>query len=202
MEFQPSRVALLLIDTINDFAFEGSEGLVEAAQAAAPRIHALAERARRVNVPVIYVNDNFGRWRSNFHDIVSICTRDDAPGHDVSSLLHPTDADYFVLKPRHSGFYRTALETLLEKLQVRTLVLVGFATNICVLFTANDARMRGYRVVIPSDCAASNTPELTAAALAHCATVLEADTRPSSEVDFDALAATAGPSPEVARSSD
>lgn len=181
------RVALLLIDVINALDFSGSEGLVAAAEAVAPRIVALCERARVASVPIIYVNDNFGRWRSDFRSTVAACSSTEQPGHRVTRLLAPAENDYFVLKPRHSGFYCTALELLLNRLQARTLVLTGFATNICVLFTANDAHMRNYRVVAPPDCTASNTPELTQQALEQLRLVSGATICLGAAVDFEAL---------------
>jgi nicotinamidase-related amidase len=188
MNEQPrSRVALLLIDVINGFDFPGCEGLVRAAEQAAPRILTLCARARVEGVPVIYVNDNFGRWRSDFRSTVASCAEPNQPGHHVTDLLKPAPSDYFVLKPRHSGFYATALEPLLDSLDAETLVLVGFATNICVLFTANDAHMRGYDVVVPSDCTASNTPGLTEQALEQMRLVAGATTPESGELDFRAL---------------
>jgi nicotinamidase-related amidase len=180
-------LALLLIDVINGFDFEGSDGLVQAALRAAPNIVALRERAREAGVPVIYVNDNFGRWRSDFRKTVEACSKPDQPGHAVTQLLVPGEHDYFVLKPRHSGFYCTALELLLSNLGAKTLVLVGFATNICVLFTAHDAHMRGYEVMVPADCTASNNEELTRQALAQMQLVTEADTAESAQIDFRRL---------------
>ncbi|WP_394845021.1 cysteine hydrolase [Pendulispora brunnea] len=176
-------IALLLIDVINGFDFEGSEGLVAAAIPAARRIEALARRARRLGVPVVYVNDNFGQWRSNFEATVQECTKRTKPGHAVAERLRPRRGDYFVLKPRHSGFFSTPLQLLLEHLHIDTLVLTGFATNLCVLFTANDAHMLGYHVRVPSDCTASNTPGITRAALTHVREALHADVRASDERD-------------------
>jgi nicotinamidase-related amidase len=178
-------VALLLVDVINGFDFEDSEGLVRAADEAAPRILALAERARQARVPVVYVNDNFGQWRSDFRKTIHECSRPELPGHRVTQALVPRENDYFVLKPRHSAFYCTALELLLDSLGTRSLVVVGFAANICVLFTANDAHMRGYDVWIPSDCVASNSPELTRQALEHMRLVSAARVEPSTDIDFD-----------------
>jgi nicotinamidase-related amidase len=178
---------LLLIDVINGFDFEGSEGLVRAAERAAPNIERLAARARDARVPVIYVNDNFGRWRSDFRMTYEACTAPSMPGRNVSRRLQPAETDYFVLKPRHSGFYSTVLDLLLAQLEVTTLILVGFATNICVMFTAHDAKIRNYRVVVPSDCAASNDETLTTQALTHFELVLEADIRFSTELDLAEL---------------
>src|SRR5688572_29166613 len=182
-----SSVALLLIDVINGFDFPDCGGLVRAAELAAPRILALRERARTDGAPIIYVNDNFGRWRSDFRSTIAACAQPDQPGHHVTQVLQPAPSDYFVLKPRHSGFYGTALELLLDRLEAHTLVLVGFATNICVLFTANDAHMRGYEVIVPSDCTASNTPALTEQALEQMRLVSAARTDDSAQLDFGAL---------------
>lgn len=179
--------ALILIDVINGFAFPGSGPLVRAASKAAPRIARLAERAREAGAPVIYVNDNFGRWRSDFKATVRACAAPGQPGRPIVERLRPHADDYFVLKPQHSGFYSTALERLLTHLGARTLILTGFAANLCVVFTANDAHMRGYRLVVPEDCTASNTPALTRNALGHMRTALHADTRASSRLDFGAL---------------
>jgi nicotinamidase-related amidase len=157
----------MLIDVVNAFDFEGSKGIVEAAERAAPRIERLSEHARASGVPVIYVNDNFGQWRSDFQSTVRACAQPDRPGWRITQRLRPHDEDYFVLKPQHSAFYCTVLELLLEDLGIRTLVIAGFAANYCVLFTANDAHMRGYGLVVPVDCTASNTPALTRDALKH-----------------------------------
>lgn len=180
-------VCLLLIDVINAFDFPGSEGLSRAAGRAAQRIDALAERARERGVPVVYVNDNFGKWRSNFKELVHECTRPEYAGSAVSERLRPRDGDYFILKPQHSGFYSTPLDLLLQHLRVRTLVMAGFAANLCVVFTANDAHMRGFELFVPRDCVASNTPALTRAALRHMETALCADTRPAARIRFGEL---------------
>lgn len=181
---QQSHTALLLVDVINGFDFEGSEPLARAAAVAAPRIVELARRARKAEVPVIYVNDNFGQWRSDFRRTVQECSKPELPGSRVTRQLVPEDSDYFVLKPRHSGFYCTALQLLLENLGARRLILVGFAANICVLFTANDAHMRGYEVWVPSDCVASNSPELTRQALEHMRLVSSAHIEASSDIEL------------------
>jgi nicotinamidase-related amidase len=182
-----SGAALLLIDTINAMDFEGSEGLVAAASQAAINIERLARSAREQNVPVVYVNDNYGKWRSDFRATYESCTAADKPGREVSARLRPQAQDYFVLKPRHSGFFSTSLDLLLDHLGVDCLVLTGFATNLCVLFTANDAHMRGYQLLVPQDCTASNTPALTQRALAHAREALAAGTPLSSEIDFPHL---------------
>jgi nicotinamidase-related amidase len=184
-----SRLALLVIDMINAFDFEGAEAMLPRARAAAEAIAALARRARAARVPVIYVNDNFGRWRSDFRAILRHVLRDGCPGRPIAELLRPEGDDYFVLKPKHSGFQFTQLDVLLAHLGAQTLILTGVAGNFCVLFTAHDAYMRDYRLAVPRDCIASQTPGDDRYALAHMASVTKADTRPSAELHLEELAA-------------
>jgi len=185
-------VALLLLDVINALDFEGGERLLEHALPAAKRLAALKARAKRSGIPAIYVNDNYGRWQSDLRRLVAHCLEDDVPGRPLCELLRPEDDDYFVLKPKHSGFYSTTLDVLLDYLGARTLVLAGFAGNLCVLYTANDAYMRDFRIVVPSDCVASEDVEDNHQALAHMQKFLKADVRASDEIDLDALVRDAG----------
>lgn len=178
------RQALLLVDVINDMVFPGSSALVAQAVPMARRLSRLKARAKARGVPVIYCNDNFARWRSDFRSLVAHCVKDDVPGRPVATLLQPDDDDYFILKPRHSAFFATPLELLLRDLGADTLVITGIAGNICVLFSANDAYIRGYRVVVPSDCVASNTADDTRRALQQMRTVLRADVRKSTSIRF------------------
>jgi nicotinamidase-related amidase len=181
----PARgTALLLIDVVNDLAFEGSDVLIAQAEPMALRLAALKRRAVHAGLPIIYVNDNFGQWRSDFRRTVTHCTARSSPGRVVSLRLRPTNRDYFVLKPKHSGFYDTTLDTLLGDLRIERLVLAGIAGNICVLFTANDAYMRGFRLYTPEDCIVSNTPEDNAHALRQIATVMKGYTQPSTLLRF------------------
>jgi len=184
---ESSPVALLLIDVINDMDFEGAEALVRQAVPMAHRIAALKKRARAAKIPAIYINDNFGRWQSDFRKLVDHVLDDGVPGEEVARILEPADDDYFVLKPKHSAFFETTLDTLLAYLGAKTLILTGVAGNICILFSANDAYMRDYRVVVPSDCVASNTADENRNALQQIARVLKGDTTPSDQLDLDAL---------------
>lgn len=182
-----SDVALLLIDVINDLDFPEGDQLLRHALPMARRIADLKRRARAAGVPVLYVNDNFGRWRSDFSVQVEHCLGDGVRGRPVVELLRPDEDDYFVLKPKHSGFFSTTLDTLLQYLGVRSVILAGMAGNICVLFTANDAYMRDLHLAVPADCVASNTEEENRHALDQMRRVLKADTRPSTELSFEAL---------------
>ena len=184
----PVPVALLLIDVVNDLDFPEGEDLRPHAEAAAAKIADLARRARAAGVPVIYVNDNFGRWRSDFPATLAHAKRDGSRGRAFVERVEPdAERDYFVLKPRHSGFFHTVLDLLLEHLGAEALVLCGVAGNICVQMTAHDALLRGYRVIVPRDAVASNTPELNEAALEQMRVVCKADLPNAAEVDFAAL---------------
>jgi nicotinamidase-related amidase len=179
-----SEVALLLIDVINDLDFPEANQLLRYARPMARKIVRLKERAKKAGVPVIYVNDNFGRWRSDFRRQVVHCLREKSRGREIVSLLQPQEDDYFVLKPKHSGFFSTTLDTLLRYLGARKLIVTGIAGNFCVLFTANDAYMRDYELIIPSDCTVSNTPGENRQALTLMRKFLKADTRPSTRLRF------------------
>lgn len=179
-----SAVALLLIDVINDMEFDGAEALVEQAVPMAHRIAALKKRAREAGIPAIYVNDNFGRWQSDFRKVVEHCLKDGVRGEEVARILQPEEDDYFVLKPKHSAFYATTLDTLLTYLGARTVILTGVAGNICILFSANDAYMRDLNVVVPADCVVSNTRRENEHALEQMRDVLKADITPSRELDL------------------
>lgn len=184
-------VALLLVDVINPLDFPEADQLLQHALPAARQLADLKAAAAAAGVPTIYANDNFGRWRSDLSAVVAECLRSGCRGRPLAELLRPGPDDYFVLKPKHSAFFSTVLDTLLRYLGTRTVVLGGFAGNICVLFTANDAYMRDLRVVVPRDCVASNTAAENEAALNQMRGVLKCDTRSAAEVDFAALIAEA-----------
>jgi nicotinamidase-related amidase len=183
----PRRTALLLVDVINDMEFEGSESLVRCAEPMAKRLHGLKQRCRDAGIPTVYINDNFGKWRSDFRSLVDHCINDPVPGREVARLLKPDTDDYFVLKPKNSAFFGTTLDTLLISLNTDTVILTGIAGDNCVLFSANDAYLRDYKLFIPADCIASNSKEENDAALRLMEKVVKADVRPSTELDLSEL---------------
>jgi nicotinamidase-related amidase len=175
-------VALLIVDVINDLDFPEANQLMRYLPAMARKLAKLKERAKRAGVPVVYVNDNFGRWRSDLHSLVEHCQKGKARG--MVDLLRPDRDDYFVLKPKHSGFFESTLETLLRYLGAGKLIITGIAGNYCVLFTANDAYMRDYQLAVPADCTASNTASQNRQALKLMEKYLKADVRPSGKITF------------------
>lgn len=182
-----SRVVLLLIDVINDLEFPEAENMREDAIEMARKIAALKKRANKLKIPTIYVNDNFARWQSDFHGVVEHCQKDNVRGKPIADLLAPDKNDYFVLKPKHSGFFSTTLDTLLEYLQAKTLILTGIAGNIYVLFTANDAYMRDFQLYVPVDCVCSNTPEENTFALKQMEKILKVDTTSSLDLNLEKM---------------
>jgi nicotinamidase-related amidase len=182
------EAALILIDVINDLEFPTGKRLFKPALRAARHIARLKARARALGVPVIYANDNFGRWRSEFSEAVEHCLNDDVLGRPIAELLAPERDDYSVVKPKHSAFFSTVLDTLLEYLKVRRVILTGFAADACVLMTAVDAYLRDFEIYVPRDCVASPGQAQSSAALSYMARVLHANTSAAAGLDLRKLA--------------
>lgn len=182
-----SKIALLIIDMICDFNFDNGAQLCNNAGLIAKNIATLKEEARKAGVPVIYVNDNFGKWQSDFKKLLRHSLEKSSRGRSIAEDLKPDDEDYFVLKPKHSGFFSTTLDVLLKYLGAETLILTGVTTDICILFTANDAYMRDFRLLIPSDCVAAQDEQTSEKTLEYMKRILDADTRPSAKIDFSRL---------------
>lgn len=174
----PAEGALLVIDVINDFAFPGGDDLVLQMPPVIEAIDTLRRQADALQRPVIYVNDNFGRWRSNFDQVIEYCGREEAPGAEIAARLAPRENDYFVLKPGQSGFYQTPLPVLLDHLEVSALVLAGIAGDQCVLATAMDAHIRKFNVRVPEDATASLTAARNRRALDYISEVLGGSVAP------------------------
>lgn len=181
----PKKTALLLIDVINDLEFEGGEDLLVYARPMAQQIAALKQWAKALEIPVIYANDNFGQWRSDFRKLVQFCSEHPVRGQEIARLLSPHEDDYFILKPKHSAFFQTNLDLLLKDLEITTLILVGMAADMCVLFSANDAYMRGFEVIVPADCVASESRDFNDHVLTLMQRVLKADITPFAAIQAE-----------------
>jgi nicotinamidase-related amidase len=174
-----NRQVLLLIDFINPLDFPGGEQLAPHAVVAARATAELKNRLTRRGVPVIYANDNYGVWQSDFHSLVSSCLGMQGPAGEIARLLYPQADDLTILKPRHSAFFGSPLELLLTEMQARELVICGLATDICVQLTAMDAFLREFTIRVPSDCTAAESEQAKAASLAYMASILKCDVSPS-----------------------
>lgn len=182
----PGGVGLLIIDMINALDFPGAERMRAKAETVAETVLALREQADRMNVPVVYVNDNYGQWHSEKSKIVEVCGSSGSQGGAIVARIAPREGDYFVIKPQFSGFYSTNLPVLLPKLGVSRLVLTGIAADICVLFTAADAHMREYQLWVPSDAVASEGAERTQWALDIMHKSMGAETASTGDLTLEA----------------
>src|SRR5438105_4508592 len=162
-----SSVALVLIDVINHFEFPDGDRVLANALPIALKLARLKARARRAGIPAIYVNDNFGQWRSDAAKLVDYCLQPATPGKPFVEKIRPDDQDYFVLKPMHSAFFQTPLEILLRYLGASSLILCGLATNSCIICTAHDANMRDFQLYVPADCSAARTAQEHRQAIEH-----------------------------------
>ena len=183
-----SSVALVLIDVINHFEFPDGDTLLRNALPMAKKLARLKQRVRDAGIPVIYVNDNFGQWRSDTAKLLRYCLRAEAPGRKFVEPLRPDEEDYFVLKPMHSAFYQTPLDILLRHLGASSLILSGLATNSCVVCSANDAKMRDLDIVVPSDCCAARSSREHAQALEHIEGMIGARVQISTAIRVGAFA--------------
>ena len=184
-----SSVALLLVDVINDLDFPQNDQLLRESAQLAKRIAKMKQRCKQAGIPTIYVNDNHGKWRSQFPDVLKHCLRHDSPGRAMVKELVPQADDYIVLKPKHSPFYATPLQLLLEYIGVKTVILAGITTNACVMIAASDVYIRDYRLFVPSDCVAALTVRDQRNALKLMKQNFEATTTPSGRLDLSKLLA-------------
>jgi nicotinamidase-related amidase len=180
-----SSTVLLLVDVINPLQFSGAKDLAEPAMAAALATARLKRRLAHEGVVTVYANDNYGVWRSDFRDLLAHCqAQAGAPGY-IACQLAPEPEDLVLLKPRHSAFFGTPLDLVLTQMHAHTLVLAGLAADVCVQLTAMDATLHGYKLWVPNDCTAAESPEHKKTALAYMSRVLKADVRKSTTRRLD-----------------
>lgn len=177
-----STHALLIVDLISDFRFPDGSKMARAAGRIVNPVAALAQRARRARVPVIYVNDNRGRWRSDRTELIERARSADSLGKHIIGKLAPHPIDYFIFKPKHSGFFATPLAALLEHLGSHTLVMTGLTAEQCILFTAIDAYVRDFELIVPRDCVAGL--RLVEPSIAHLEKILKAKVTAARHVTF------------------
>ena len=177
------RRALVVIDMINTYDHEDAEKLRESAEHVVPVLGELVERARAAGAPIIYVNDNFGQWRSDHRALVQ-----DALQGEHAALVEPIVPDedaMFVVKARHSIFYETPLEYLLRQQEIDEIVLTGQATEQCILYSALDAHIRHIPALVPREAVAHIHEDLAQAALRMMEVNMEARVVGAGDVRFD-----------------
>jgi nicotinamidase-related amidase len=170
-----SDSALLIVDFINPLQFKGAERIMAPALQAARATRKLRDRLKLGGTPVIYANDNYGLWQSNFAAMVAYCQQLDGEVGEMARVLAPGEHDIAILKPRHSAFYATPLELLLDQMKVRKLIVAGLATDMCVQMTAMDAYLRSYATWVPRDCNAAETERAHDTAMHYMQGILNCD---------------------------
>lgn len=183
-ENETHAVVVMLVDVINHFDFPDGPALLEQFAPIVPRIAELKRKARAQSIPIIYVNDNFGKWRSDARGVLDYCLARGNEVHQLIDRIRPDPEDYFVLKPKHSAFFHTPLDLLLKHLQTKKLVIAGLATNSCILCSANDAYMRDLSLAVPRDCCAARSNSEHEASLEQMSSMLSADVTPSTDTKF------------------
>ena len=172
--------ALVVIDMLNTYDFEDADALAVSAEKAVPNIAKLLARAADEDVPVIYVNDNYGDWNSSADELVQRGLEGNRP--DLVEPVRPPEGVSFVIKARHSIFYGTPLEYLLRQRDIDRLVMTGQVTEQCVLYSALDAYVRHVDVAIPTDAVAHIHEDLGEAALRMMEVNMSADTTSSADL--------------------
>jgi nicotinamidase-related amidase len=179
---------MLIVDVLTTFQFPDGDAILSRALAMRNALTRFKRRARKAAIPVIYVNDNYGDWRSEKEILIGRCL--EAKGADFVRPLLPDGEDYVVLKPMHSAFYMTPLEVLLLHLKVETLILTGLTSDSCITVTAHDANMRGLEIYVPSDCSCARNAKIHRQALAQLETMASATITPSSSLRLRRLITT------------
>lgn len=170
------NTAVLFVDVINDFDFDGGENLLKHTDEILPNMKKLRDFAKKNNLPTIYINDHYGLWQADFNKIIDRCKNERSK--QVIDTLKPDKNDYFIIKPQHSAFFQTPLQSLLNELNKTHLMMAGIAGDICILFTAKDAYMYDFDMHIPENCMASEEKEGSEYALYLMRTVMKANIEP------------------------
>ncbi|MDT5402347.1 MAG: hypothetical protein QOK33_5578 [Mycobacterium sp.] len=158
------ETALVVVDMLNPYQHEDADELADSVAEIVETLAGLIDRVRDGDdVDVIYVNDNYGDFTASRDDIVRKAL--DGARPDLIEPIVPDAHWPFLEKVRHSAFYATPLEYLLERLEAKRIILTGQVTEQCILYTALDAYMRHFDLTVPSDAVAHIDVDLGKAAL-------------------------------------
>jgi nicotinamidase-related amidase len=161
------KTALVITDMLNPYDHEDAKPLAESVREKLPCIVRLLADARAAgddDVMVIYANDNQDFWEAGRQELIERALEGEHP--ELVEPIAPNDPVPFVAKGRHSVFYQTAFDHLLRSYEVSRVVLAGQVTEQCILYSALDAYMRGYEIVVPTDAVAHIHEDLAQGALA------------------------------------
>ncbi|OBA93192.1 isochorismatase [Mycobacteriaceae bacterium 1482268.1] len=172
--------AVLVIDMLNTYTHPDAEKLTPNVEEIVDPLAALIKKASsRDDVELIYINDNYGDFSAEFSDLVRSALKGDRP--DLIEPIVPPEGCRKLTKVRHSAFYATSLAYLLNQLEPQRVILTGQVTEQCILYTALDAYVRHFPVVIPPDAIAHIDPELRDASLTMMHSNMDADIIPAAK---------------------
>jgi nicotinamidase-related amidase len=160
---EQGATALLVVDMLNPYDHPEADELAEHVEGALPGVETLLRRAAEADAPIVYVNDNYGDWNSSSEELARSAM--DGKHPELVEPVLPKEGQSFVVKARHSTFYETPLEYLLDQMGVGRLVFSGQVTEQCILYSALDAHVRHFDVVVATDAVAAIYDELGEAAL-------------------------------------
>jgi nicotinamidase-related amidase len=160
---EPGGTALLVVDMLNAYEHPEADRLAERVERALPGVRRLLERAAEADVPIVYVNDNYGDWNSSSEELAAKAMEGAHP--ELVEPVLPAAGHSFVIKARHSTFYGTPLEYLLDQMGAERLVFTGQVTEQCILYSVIDAYVRQFDVAVGTDAVAAIYDDLGAAAL-------------------------------------
>ncbi|MFD1039916.1 isochorismatase family cysteine hydrolase [Virgibacillus byunsanensis] len=170
------NAAIIFVDIINDFDFIGGDKLLKNTKDILPNLKKLKDYGKKNDIPLIYLNDHYGMWQADFDKIINYCKNES--NQEIIDKLKPDKEDYFFIKPQHSAFFQTPLQSLLVELEITTLLMAGIAGDICILFSAKDAYMYQYNMHIPKNCMVSEEKESNEYALSLMHSVMKAKLDP------------------------
>jgi nicotinamidase-related amidase len=180
-----SETALIVIDMLNRYEHEDAERLMRSVRETLPAISEAVRAAEEQETMTVYVNDNHGDWTAGRQELCEWALG--GPHRDLVEPVMPPAEAAFVTKARHTIFYETPLNYLLRSSGVERIVLTGQVTEQCVLYSALDAYVRHFDVVVASDAVAHIHPELADAALRMMERNMGAEIAPASAL-FEAAA--------------
>ena len=180
--------ALIVIDMLNQYKHEDADRLAANVEPAVPAIRVLLDRSRDEDVPIIYVNDNYGDWNTSAEELGRQALEGRHP--ELVEPILPPEAASFVIKARHSIFYEKPLEYLLDRTGIDRLVLAGQVTEQCILYSALDAYVRHFEVVVPPDAVAHIHPSLGKAALEMMQRNMSAELTEAAQLRFSSASSS------------
>ena len=181
------KTALIVVDMVQTYDFDDGDRLAENVERIVPALKRLLEKAREADALIVYVNDSFGDWSTDRERLVDKA-RQTSYGHLLDDVA-PDDDVLFVLKARHSIFFQTPLDYILDENEIEHLVLAGQTTEQCILYSALDAHIRHRPVSIPKDAVAHIHDDLAEAALRMMEINMDATVCTVGDVDFDRVSA-------------